>query len=146
MVNAANITRLGSGKPVIISNKLPGNVTNPIRTNVGTAKMTTVSSSSPGTSSTTTTTNLVIGGQTVKVPSSLNLNSAGVRQGTATSTTTQHVMIGNQLVKIQSSSNTGGDQRGKPVILNTNTGQTFKVQSLQMQGNQGKIIKVRMGN
>lgn len=107
--------------------------------------MTTATSSSPGTSSTTTTTNLVIGGQTVKVPSSLNLNSAGVRQGTATNTTTQHVMIGNQLVKIQSS-NSGGDQRGKPVILNTNTGQTFKVQSLQMQGNQGKIIKVRMGN
>lgn len=145
MVNAANITRLGSGKPVIISNKLPGSVTNPIRVNTGTAKMTTATSSSPGTSSTTTTTNLVIGGQTVKVPSSLNLNSAGVRQGTATSTTTQHVMIGNQLVKIQSS-NSGGDQRGKPVILNTNTGQTFKVQSLQMQGNQGKIIKVRMGN
>lgn len=134
MVNAANLSRLGQpGKPVLISKGLPGTVTTSLVRAAPGTKIT--NATSAGTSATTTS--LVIGGQTVKVPSSINLNSA-LRQG-GTTTTTQHVMIGNQLVKIQSSSAATGDNRGKPVILSTNTGQTYKV---QMQGSQGKLIKV----
>lgn len=138
MVNAANLSRLGQpGKPVLISKGLPGTVTTSLVRAAPGTKITNTNATSAGTSATTTS--LVIGGQTVKVPSSINLNSALRQGGTTTTTTTQHVMIGNQLVKIQSSSAATGDNRGKPVILSTNTGQTYKV---QMQGSQGKLIKV----
>lgn len=137
MLSAANLSRLGGGKPVIISNKLPGNVTNLVRAAAaasGGAKVT------PATVTSSAATNLVIGGQTVK-SGSINLNSTNTIVGRSPQgTTTQHVMIGNQLVKIQSAGTaTLGGDRGKSVILN-NIGQAYKVQ----QGSQGKLIKVRL--
>lgn len=134
MVNAANITRMGAGKPLLISNKLPGSMTSLVRAAsaaTGGAKITAATSGAP-------TTSLLIGGQTVKVPSNINLNSGSTIVGRSPQGTMQHVMIGNQLVKIQSTGTaTSGLERGKSVILN-NLGQTYKVQG----NNQGKVIKV----
>lgn len=140
MLNAASITRLGAGKPVLISNKLPGNVTNLVRAATATAGVkvtpaTVTSSSSPNTPQTT---NLMIGGQQVKGSINLSGSTNTVVARSLQGTTTQHVMIGNQLVKIQSAgtaSAASGTERGKPVILNS-LGQAYKVQS------QGKLIKV----
>lgn len=147
MVSAANISRLSQGKPVIISNKIQGTVANLVRAAAGTTGATKLGASG-GTVVTSTSgaspTSLVIGGQTVKVASGLNMNATGTIVGRSSdaTTTTQHVMIGNQLVKIQSAgAGTGTDSRGKPLILN-NIGQTYKVQSFVQ--NQGKVIKVRV--
>lgn len=132
MVNAANITRIGGGKPVLISNKMTGNVTSLLRAS-GQQTMVKLPVTST-TASSATATSLVIGGQTVKVPNTLTTTRT-VQPGT----TTQHVMIGNQLVKIQSANVTG--DRGKSVILNSNLGgQAYKIQSLVQ--NPGKVIKV----
>lgn len=100
MVNAANITRIG--KPVLISNKMTGNVASLLRASTSIAKMPAATT----TSTTTTSNSLVIDGQTVKVPSSINLNSSSAMVArTQPGTTMQHVMItGNQFLKIQSSS------------------------------------------
>lgn len=118
-------------------------MTNLVRAATGTGtKISPVTSGTSG--GVATSTSLVIGGQTVKVPSSINLNSGNatiVGRASQGATTAQHVMIGNQLVKIQSAGNAATGDRGKSVILN-NIGQTYKVQSVVQS--QGKLIKVSL--
>lgn len=113
MVNAANITRIG--KPVLISNKMGGNVASLLRASTPIAKMpasTTASGSNP------TSNSVVIDGQTVKVPNSINLNSSNAVVARASGTTMQHVMItGNQFLKIQSAS---ASNQGKLIKVGCN--------------------------
>lgn len=119
---------------MLISNKLAGNVTSLVRGTLATppgakaVSSSTAASTSPSGSSST---NLVIGGQNVKVPSTLGLNnsSAAVVGRSSSGQPMQHVMIGNQLVKIQSAG--GSAERGKQVVLNANLLQ-----------NQEKMLKV----
>lgn len=160
IVNTANmnVANIG-GKPVLISGKLPGNVASLIRssstvtTSGNKLSMATASSAAREGASPSPdrgTTNLLIGNQTLKVPSSINAST------NSSLGATQHLMIGNQLVRIQSSGNSGagnvtvkGDREvaastttgPKAVIVNANVGQTYKVQSL-VQNQGGKIIKV----